>query len=642
VLIVLINRLLESQLGKRIQTIIFDEAHEYLGGHRIREHDPLLEKLGKVTVQKVFITGTLPTRMETLFLEKVYLKHDPPTHIIIRSPTFRPELAHHVVEIPSNMPSSVSCIDFTANLTNSLRTHIRPNERFIIFVQSVPDAEALSLKLNCSKFYSSLGDNGSDEKTLNLNAWTNGQSIIMVATPAFIHGIDHPSIRFVIFHGGAYGLISYYQGAGRGGRRGDRCDVFTVRDKREKKFKHKEDIQDVEASEEWKKFETTTQCRLSVITGCLDGTSLNCHKIPNQQPCDNCHPKDLFHVLALNVIKYCWDQGQNPHSKLNLASSSSFHSPIKRQRSDNPTSSSSVLPSPMKRPRLDKPLSSSNKYRVSSEEMKNVMVKFQISSSRPDSSPVNSSSITSSSVTSSSITSSPINSFPVVNSSPIYSYSSSVNSSPGMPGILGQRHIGGDISRGASKNSWPDEQKRNKSDLLNKIMPTFQDICPLCFILKGERVQSLPVGQREGSGHQPFHNCELNVKFTDYVQFSKGITLGGPYLYCFACGMPQGKGGNSLEPKCHKDVSSSSNFWSGKNGPACPWKDMIRASLFALYYDETAMKDLLIRFKYTKKDDCREMTLDEWAKWLGADFTEGEYWKGLEVFLYWMAERGLK
>lgn len=70
---------------------------------------------------------------------------------------------------------------------------------------------------------------------------------------------------------------------------------------------------------------------------------------------------------------------------------------------------------------------------------------------------------------------------------------------------------------------------------------------------------------------------------------------------------------------------------------------MIPASLFALFYDKTAMNDLLTHFKYTNKEDCGEMTLDEWVKWLCTDLTDqGEYWKGLEVFLFKMAEHGLK
>jgi Helicase conserved C-terminal domain len=609
--------------------------------------------------------------METLFLENVYMNHNPPTHIIIRSPSLRPELAHHVVEIPSATPRRVSCLDITVNLTKSLQQHLRPHERILIFAQSTDDVVALSGRLKSSKYYSALGENeasgshtkGIDERTINHTRWTEGQSLVMASTPALIQGIDHPDVRFIIFHGGAYGLISYYQGAGRGGRRGDRCDVFTVRDKR-LKSKPKEDSEDVGAFAEWKEFETTTQCRLSVITSCFDGSDLNCSKIPNQQFCDNCHPEDEFHVLALTEIESCLPVapgGQNPQGKLNkrtaspassddrlpisikrprldlLPSSGSLHpSPIKRPRLDLPPSSGSLHSPPIKRKMLDQPpsssTSSSSGFKPSPQYINKLMARLRSSPSPANSSPVNS--------YSSPVNSSPVSSSPV-NSSPVYSYFSPVNSSPGSPGISGttrgQRRIGGSILRGALENSRSDEQKRKKSAQLNNIMPMLREICPVCFVLKGQRVKSLSVGNLEGSGHRPLIDCGLQGKFKDFVDFRKGIILGGPYLYCFPCGMPQSKNGNDLEPKCHSELQ----VWTKKI--PCPWKEKIHAFLFALYYDKAAMKDVLTHFMYTDKEDCGEMALDEWAKWLCTDLTDqGEYWKGLEVFLFKMAERGLK
>jgi len=693
-LIVLINRLLYSQLGKRrIHTIIFDEAHEYLGGHKERNYHHMLEKLGKFEVQKVFITGTLPTSMETLFLEKVYLNHNPPSHIVIRSPTLRPELAHHVVEIPFTMPFKVTCVDITVKLANSLKQLLHPHERLIVFVQNVSDVEALSRRLGSSKYYSALGENEAsvdiNEKTLNHTRWTKGQSIIMVATPALIQGIDYPDVRFIIFHGGAYGLISYYQGAGRGGRGGARCDVFTVKDKR-RNFKPREVLEDVqvEASAEWEEFQTTTQCLVSVITSCLDGSSLNCSKISGQQFCNNCNPEDAFHVLALTTINSCLpSHGQIPQNKCNkraatssLASSDDKHlwsqfplslmeediEKIKRaeqeSRLDKPPPSSSFHLSPMKRPKLDQPPSSNTSFASSSfqpspqylnrtmaslpsshasepkEEQKYERNKPRLGQAASSSS---SRQIPISSSSSSLYSSSSLLKSSLLKPSPFYSSSPSISGTPG-----GQRKIGESILRGASENSRSEEQRRKKSARLNDIMPMLLGFCPICFILKGQRVKSLPIGEKEGSGHRPLYDCGLGLqnKFPDYIDFRKEIILKGPYIYCYICGMPQSKNGNRLEPKCHSDVSCSREFWTVKGKKrSCPWKDIIHTTLFALYHDEIAMKDLLTHFMYTDKEDCREMTLDEWAKWLCTDLTDqGEYWKGLEVFLFKMAEHGLK
>jgi hypothetical protein len=69
---------------------------------------------------------------------------------------------------------------------------------------------------------------------------------------------------------------------------------------------------------------------------------------------------------------------------------------------------------------------------------------------------------------------------------------------------------------------------------------------------------------------------------------------------------------------------------------------MIQASVFAMYFHPTIMEELLVHFKYTDKENWEEMTLDEWCTWLCTDlFNQGQYWKGLEVFLFVMDRHGL-
>jgi Helicase conserved C-terminal domain len=673
----------------------------------------MLDRLGQFPAQKVLATGTLPPRMEALLLSKSYLNHDPPTHITIRAPTLRPELAHHVVLIPPKMPKTVLGLDITVDLAKSLCGLLRNRERMIIFVMSVSDADALSERLGCSKYYSALGENaelGKDEKAINHGRWVNGQSAIMVATPALIQGIDYPNVRFIIFHGGAYGLMNYYQGAGRGGRSGSRCDVYTVRDVR-CRFNSREDEEDVQASAEWKEFVATSECRLRVIMDCFDGHPLNCSSIPNQQPCDNCCPRDKFHGIALAVITTglaVGSQTSTSSTKKRLAGLSSsdefsnkplspWNSPLKLQDFVNAKQTMNGYKS--KRPRLDQAISPSGsspfhssvfrpspssiskrtvgtsysleppaeqEYKRKNQEHVSSSLcswPFQSSTFRPSPSyshepPAeqeykkknqkhSSSSFRSAPFQSSAFHSSPLRPPP----SPI-PHSTSLSATTWIPSTSGtswsQRGgVGKAILRGASENGRSENEKREKSARLSNLMPILQGICPICFILTGTKVKSLPIGDQEGLGHQPFRDCGLPVDFDDFTKFRNKIVLRTPYFYCFTCAMPQNKDGNRLEPKIHSDWSdnvrrSKVKHADSETSGSCPWSNIIQACVYAMFFHPTTMEALVPCFNYTDKDNWEEMTLDEWCKWLCNDlFEEGEYWKGLEVFLFMMAQHGL-
>jgi hypothetical protein len=222
---------------------------------------------------------------------------------------------------------------------------------------------------------------------------------------------------------------------------------------------------------------------------------------------------------------------------------------------------------------------------------------------------------------------------------------------------LPTRNIGPAIVQGAFLNRQPVEEMRKKSHRLNKIMPAMQGICPACFILTGKRVKSLPVGSKgagaDESQHIPFKHCQFPQSrcpnMWEFISFRKMIKLKGGFHYCFSCGMPQNKNRNGLEPKCHEDWGENCSR-AKLNTPVnpgtlvkgvCPWSGIIQASLFALFHDKMAMKAL--KEPPIGLQDPDQMSLAQWASWLNKDESEkGEYWKGLEVFLFKMAEYGYK
>ena len=104
------HSLLKMQQEKMIKRFIFNESHEYFSFYLKREKSfqAMLEILFQQEAQQVFLTGMLSRHMEPLFLCKVFLDHERPTHTLICMPMFCPELFHHIICLLS--PSILSML----------------------------------------------------------------------------------------------------------------------------------------------------------------------------------------------------------------------------------------------------------------------------------------------------------------------------------------------------------------------------------------------------------------------------------------------------------------------------------------------------------------------------------------------------
>jgi len=92
----------------------------------------------------------------------------------------------------------------------------------IIYVRSRNSCVEICTQLNslgiASTFYH--GGISSEEKTIRMNSWQNGNTPTIVATNAFGMGIDEPDVRLVIHVQLPDSLEAYFQEAGRAGRDG--------------------------------------------------------------------------------------------------------------------------------------------------------------------------------------------------------------------------------------------------------------------------------------------------------------------------------------------------------------------------------------------------------------------------------------
>lgn len=129
--------------------------------------------------------------------------------VLIRASTNRPELKYHRIALSGN----TNQYDVIARLAYTLQTSIfQSHSRGIIFCRGVAEAQQLAQILDCLVYYSAMEDSARTESKKN---WSEGNTPghqWIVATSAFIHGIDEPYVDAIIFCSLPWGMIEFVQG----------------------------------------------------------------------------------------------------------------------------------------------------------------------------------------------------------------------------------------------------------------------------------------------------------------------------------------------------------------------------------------------------------------------------------------------
>ena len=598
-----------SSSGKYVTRIFLDEGHVYLGGHQARNWDKLSKFLSTQSAQRIVVTATLPPRLQKLLVQDKLRMGSQDQVRFIRNPTTRPELSHNVIFYNASAKS----MEITITLSKTLRPILCEQERMIIFVRSIEAADYLSSALECSKYHSGGTDPltgkkregmSDEEKRASLEAWQDGRTNVIVATPALIQGMDYLYVRFVIFHEGAFGLMSYYQGAGRGGRAGERCDVFTVVDEKWQAWAEQKDMDDVEARQELMHFLKPEEkhCRVQVLTQTFDGTMMTCKDIQGQKACDVCEPGHPVLAVVLQAI-------QEQPSRSNLSSSSL-----------------SFSGSGQKRPAQEDATPSHKRSRFEANQFSSPAISSYRSSPTPGPSHP-----TPSQFFYTGSSSSPLQ----IALSPKSSRRPSAMSS---------------IQLVAAANREPYECKLKKTQALDTVLRLLRGRCTVCWILHDKLV---PCGEGDRlenkTKHRPLIDCEgLSKNFNQgFSRFLGRIRFQGYCQYCFYCGTPQDKDSKRFEPKCHAQWRNCDDVRAASALPHCPWSKMIQALLFAFFWHESKMKQLGTAMDWKEEAESAwgrevEGSLDDWADWLCIDkYENGGYWNGIEVILFEAGERGL-
>lgn len=257
--------------------------------------------------QRIFLTGTLPEHLESVFYNTTLCNDDT---VMLRDTVDRPEIAYHVVK--SNKQASVN--KNVSALVTALVKQLRDDERIIVFFQDSKLVEAFAQFFGCAKYHSKLPRIGNECKEANLHDWDSGETKVLASTTAAAVGVDRPYIKFTVVVQSTYGLVTYSQEAGRGGRRGQPSHSIILTDNSIQychKFTGPLDQRDLNCLAALTGFQANqTSCRRLLMLRTLDGVDMcvnrkgqvTCKEILGCNPCDVCAPDGEMALLFRSAV----------------------------------------------------------------------------------------------------------------------------------------------------------------------------------------------------------------------------------------------------------------------------------------------------------------------------------------------------
>lgn len=151
-----------------------------------------------------------------------------------------------------------------------------------------------------------------------------------------------------------------------------------------------------------------------------------------------------------------------------------------------------------------------------------------------------------------------------------------------------------------------------KTAELDQYMPIFQGHCPVCFV------------KRRDLDPHSVKECPNRHLVNGWLDFKRTFVFTN-FTYCWKCGIPQDKESNGEGPVAH----SNPDFFRN-----CPFQDFVAIVLFAIL-KVPLHRDRMVR-QFSLPEDTAYADI---CRWLSTEDSDaGEYYKGLEVFLWFFAE----
>jgi superfamily II DNA helicase RecQ len=184
-----------------------------------------------------------------------------------------------------------------------------PDQIGIIYCTSKLQARLIEGQFTHCASYSDLGDL-KEKNEARWKAWKptrvdeKGDQLPgrwIAATTGLIHGVNPGNVGGVIFIGMPFGLLNFYQGAGRGGRDGRKswCVLMDATNHHQLAGPHHDDESCVNEANEWT---SADECRRLTFTRTFDGKEVACIHLPNCNRCDHCDPNSLLMAEIAKII----------------------------------------------------------------------------------------------------------------------------------------------------------------------------------------------------------------------------------------------------------------------------------------------------------------------------------------------------
>ena len=277
--------------------LVLDEAHQILSDAEFRPQFIKLRELADFKVQLIYLTASLPKRLEAQFLTQACL---PPDTIIIRAPSDQPQISY--IKLSYNSMNT-NKIRLAVDIANIMTKVIGPKRKGIIFCSTIEEAEEMGSKVtqNCVS-HSKLPFQTKADKEAR---WRDGSFQWIAATTGMVCGIDDAHVGAVIFVGIGYGLVNLYQGSGRSGQDGTPSWAIVLQSSNTYRAippnrLYDGDPQCIQESEDWLH---SDECRRIGFSSLFDSARVSCFELPNAHFCDFCKPDlELFAMLRSKIV----------------------------------------------------------------------------------------------------------------------------------------------------------------------------------------------------------------------------------------------------------------------------------------------------------------------------------------------------
>ena len=200
------------ELNQQLAHVFFDECHVAVTDTSYRAKLRELWQLQHLGCRLTCLTATLLITLEPVLRANLLLENT----LLYRQSTMRPTIRYRVVDCRQQDVWEVA-----EPLIRGLP--LPPASRGIIYARSYMQGESVAEEMGCP-FYKATA---TDKQEL-LTEWAGGSGGWIVATRAFVTGIDIPGVVYIIHLGRPYGLTSFMQQAGRGGRAGEISDSVVI------------------------------------------------------------------------------------------------------------------------------------------------------------------------------------------------------------------------------------------------------------------------------------------------------------------------------------------------------------------------------------------------------------------------------